>query len=94
MAEAEFVQLTGEARTAAHTFQRKMLEAASESNLADRVLLAIIAQEMGDLVAMHKLVGDSDPEELVRIMMLNFKQGFANRLAHGLGPSLNKEGLH
>lgn len=94
MLENEFVELTGEALTAARTFQQKMLDAANESNLADRILLAIIAQEMGDLVAVHQLTGASDPEELVRNMMLNFKQGFSNRLAKGLGTPLNKEGLH
>lgn len=84
MLEVEFVELAGEAHEAVVTFRRKMLEAVEASKLSDRVLLAIIAQELGDMVGFHKLNGCCDPEELIGTMMLNFKQGFVNRIAKGL----------
>lgn len=84
MFKTEFVELTDEAHEAAITFRRKMLEVAYESNLDDRILLAIIAQEMGQLVASHALNGCCDPEELTKTMMLNFKQGAADRFAEGI----------
>ena len=84
MFKTEFVELTGEAHEAAITFRRKMLEAAEESKLDDRILLAMIAQEMGHLVAIHTLNGCCDPEELTKTMMLNFRQGVVDRFAEGI----------
>lgn len=89
MLEAEIVELTPEQQEEILAFQQAFLVAGEKNNLSDRVLLAVVGQLMGDLMAFHAKAGCCDPNELFAILALNVKQGFLDGMNGATGPTLN-----